>query len=124
MGYRSNIRCLIYPKNVQEKDTSDTQFDALKLIMNTTFKNVLDMWSAHITFDDKHRVVDFAVEDVKWYDSFHDVIAVDEMLPEIEGLGFCYEFVRVGEENGDVEYRQSDDHNCYLNTTTEITCYF
>jgi hypothetical protein len=99
-------------------------YDALKLIMNTTFKDVVDMWDGHITFDDKHKIFDFAIEDVKWYDSFPDVTGFDNMLPAIEELGFCYEFIRVGEQNGDVEYRQSNDHNCYLNTTTSITCYF
>jgi len=124
MGYRSNIRCLIYPANVREKGEVDTQFDLLKTIMNTTFKDVFDMWSDHFTVDDTNRLFDFAIEDVKWYDSFPDVIAFDAMLPKIEELDFCYEFIRVGEQNGDVEYRQSNDHNCYLNTTTSITCYF
>ena len=124
MGYRSNIRCLIYPKNVLEKDTVDTQFDTLKTLMNTTFKPVVEMWDGHLSVDDSNRVFDFAMEDVKWYDSYPDVSAFDAMLPEIEALGFCYEFVRVGENEGDIEFRQSNDHNCYLNTRTEITCYF
>ena len=124
MGYRSNIRCLIYPANVREKGEVDTQFDLLKTIMNTTFKNVFDMWSEHFRVDDTNRVIDFAAGDVKWYESYPDVSAFDGMLPAVEDLGFCYEFIRVGEENGDVEYRQSNDHNCYLNTSTEITCYF
>ena len=64
------------------------------------------------------------MEDVKWYESYPDVSEFDAMLPEIEELGFCYEFVRVGENEGDIEFRQSNDHNCYLNTRTEITCYF
>lgn len=126
MGYCSNIRCLIYPLDRPAADAPVVaeNYDALKTIMNTTFKDVVDMWDGHITFDDKHKIFDFAIEDVKWYDSFPDVIAFDAMLPAVEELGFCYEFVRVGEENGDVEFRQSNDHNYYLNTRTEITCYF
>lgn len=126
MGYRSEVRCLIYPADMPMVDKAPfyEKFEMLKTVMNTTFKDVFDMWSEHFTVDEGNRVIDFAVDDVKWYDSFPDVIAFDNMLPAIEELGFCYEFIRVGEENGDVEYRQSNDHNCYLNTTTSITCYF
>jgi hypothetical protein len=106
------------------KAEQDAKFDLLKTVMNTTFKDVFDMWGEHFTVDESNRVIDFAADDVKWYESFSDVTAFDNMLPAIEELGFCYEFVRVGEESNDIEYRQSDDHNCYLNTTTSITCYF
>lgn len=124
MGYRSNIRCLIYPSGIENAER-DEKYEALKTIMNTTFKEVFDMWSEHFTVDDTNMVIDFAIEDVKWYEGYPDVSAFDEMLPAIEDLGFVYEFVRVGEDSNDIEHRQSNaEHNGYLNTRTEIICHF
>lgn len=124
MGYRSNIRCLIYPAGMENAER-DEQYEALKTVMNTTFKDVFDMWSGHIVFNDKNMVMDFAADDVKWYESIPDVSAFDAMLPAVEDIGFCYEFIRVGEDSNDIEYRQSNcEHNAYLGTRTEITCYF
>ena len=123
MGYRSNIRCLIYPKPSLGSKSTEAAYGALKTIMNTTFKDLLVMWETCIKFDDKNQLFDFEIDDVKWYDSFPDVIAFNEMLPEIEELGFCYEFIRVGEDDDDIETRYSTTHRYYLGTTTSITCY-
>lgn len=124
MGYRSNIRCLIYPMDTStgDKPTLIDNYHALKLVLNTTFKDVVDCWYNDLTFDDTHNVVDFEMDGVKWYDSYPDVVAFESMLKEVEDLGYCYELVRVGEDKGDVEMRESINHNGYLNTTTVITC--
>jgi len=126
MGYRSNIRCLIYPMDTA-KENADTfvgNYHALVTLMNTTFKETLDMWDGYVTFDDTHNLIDFAIDDVKWYDSYPDVTAFMQMLTDVQDLGYEYEFVRVGEESKDIEFRESNNHNGYLNTRTEITCYF
>lgn len=126
MGYRSNIRCLIYPMDTStgDKPTLVDNYHALKTVLNTAYKDVLDMWKTYWEFDDAHNVFDFAVDDVKWYDSYPDVVAFESMLKEVEELGYCYEFIRVGEDNDDVECKESPHSNGYLNTRTEITCYF
>jgi len=123
MGYRSNIRCLIYPSGIENAER-DEKYEALKTIMNTTFKEVFDMWSEHFTVDDTNMVIDFTIDDVKWYEGYPDVAAFDALLPALDDLGYSYEFIRVGEDQNDIEYRQSDDNHNYLGTTTSITCYF
>ena len=126
MGYRSNIRCLIYPMDKAEADTPTflDNYHALKTVMNATFKEVLDMWSEHIVFDDEHSLIDFAIDDVKWYDSFPDVSAFMQMISDIEDLGYEYEFIRVGEDNNDIECLESNNANGYLNVSTSIVCQF
>ena len=125
MGYRSNIRCLIYPMDRAAADapTLVDNYHALVTLMNTTFKDIVDDFGEDMTFDEKHRVVDFVFDDVKWYPSYPDVAAFEKMLGEVEELGFCYEFVRVGEDNNDIEMRESPHCNGYLGVTTSITCY-
>jgi hypothetical protein len=97
-------------------------YHALKTVMNTTFKEVMNSWSEHIVFDDDHSLIDFAIDDVKWYESYPDVSAFMQMIHEVEDLG--YEFVRVGEDNGDIECLESNNHNGYLHVSTNIVCHF
>jgi hypothetical protein len=125
MGYRSNIRCLIYPLDTATGDAPSLidNYHSLVTLMNTTFKDVVDFWDGCLTLDPHHRVVDFVIDDVKWYPSYPDVAAFEKMLDEVAELGFCYEFVRVGEDNNDIEMRESDHSNGYLGVTTSITCY-
>jgi len=124
MGYRSNIRCLIYAYQRDAEDTASRadNYEALKTIMNTTFKDVLVRWEECFTFRDKCQVVDFKCEDVKWYESYPDVAVFTQMLPLIEELEYCYEFVRVGEESDDIEHEASADHYGHLSTYTNISC--
>jgi hypothetical protein len=125
MGYRSNIRCLLYPLDTPTGDAPSLSdnYHALVTLMNTTFKNVVDDFSSDMTLDPHHRVVDFVIDDVKWYPSYPDVQAFEKMLDEVAELGYCYEFVRVGEDQNDIEMRESDHSNGYLGVTTRITCY-
>jgi len=101
-----------------------TIINALKTVMNTTFKEVIDMWSERLVFDDEHTLLDFAIDDAKWYDSYPDVSAFMQMISEIEDLGFEYEFIRVGEDNNDIEMQESTNANGYLNVSTHINCNF
>jgi hypothetical protein len=66
--------------------------------------------------------VDFKCEDVKWYESYPDVAVFTQMLPLIEELEYCYEFVRVGEESDDIEHESSADNYGHLSTYTNISC--
>lgn len=124
MGYRSNIRCLLYPldTSVGDKPAFVDNYHALVTLMNTTFKNVIDLFGADMTLNEEHHVIDFIIDDVKWYESYPDVQAFERMLVEVEELGYCYEFARVGEDNNDIEMRQSYENNGYLSTETTITC--
>jgi hypothetical protein len=94
----------------------------LKFLMGTTFKDVFDGWSNHFRWNDKQHVLVFEAEDVKWYESFHDVARFTEFLGEVRDLEYVTEFVRVGEEEGDIESDYSCDSEYILSTNTYITC--
>ena len=99
MGYRSEVAVVIYgDKRDQEK------YEALKTLMNTAFKDVYTEFEANAMWHDRKGVLEFRMHDVKWYDSYSDVIAFNAMLGEIEGLGgYTSEFLRVGEDADDIE---------------------
>jgi hypothetical protein len=106
-----------------DKPTLVDNYHALVTLMNTTFKDIVDDFSEDMTLDPHHHVVDFVIDGVKWYPSYPDVAAFEKMLDEVAELGFCYEFVRVGEDHNDIEMRGSAHNNGYLGVTTSITCY-
>ncbi len=61
---------------------------------------------------------DFYWEHTKWYDSYPEVRAVESFLEMLQDDD--YGFVRLGEEEGDIE-RKGDPHeyNMYVNTVVD-----
>lgn len=127
MGYRSDVTALIYPNSGAE---NLLHYDQLKLLMNTTFKDLYDEWGGQREFedgwewDDKHRVLQFVAISVKWYDSYPEIKAFGEFLTKIQELGYEYEVIRVGEEDTDIEYDSTGDANGYLSVRREIEVSF
>jgi len=121
MGYRSDVTALVYPQSGAE---NLVYYDQLKLLMNTTFKDFLDMWSEHFVWDDTHRVLKFSIESVKWYDSYPDVKQFGEFLTQMQKLEYEYEIIRVGEEDTDIEYDSTGDAQGYLRVRREIEVSF
>jgi hypothetical protein len=61
-----------------------------------------------ITLED--RVV-YHFYDVKWYESFHCVSRIREALDKLDEEEGNYEFIRVGEEVGDIEHESIGSHD-------------
>lgn len=96
MGYRSDVAVVIYGNH---RDSQ--KYALIKTLMNTTFKEAYTEFDAE-WHDDKH-VLEFKMEDVKWYDGYPDVDRFMTMLEEIGDIeGFNYEFIRVGEDANDI----------------------
>jgi hypothetical protein len=107
MGYRSQVAVVIYGDHRDPK-----KYELLKTLMNTAFKDVYTEFEANATWHDSKGVLEFAMEDVKWYDSYSDVIAFNAMLVDIDKIeGFNYEFVRIGENADDID-EQYGGNNC------------
>lgn len=121
MGYRSDVTALIYPANSAENLLN---YDKLKLLMNTAFKDFFEVWSEHFVWDDKHRVLKFEIESVKWYDGYPEVQRFGEFLTEISKLDYEYEIMRVGEEDTDIEYDSTGDAQGYLSVSRTIEVNF
>ena len=121
MGYRSDVQALIYP---QSGDENLLEYDKLKLLFNTTFKDVFEAWGKdYFSWDDKHRVLKFDANSVKWYDSYPEVEKFVQFLTDVAGLGYEYEFIRLGEEDDDVEDDRTGDANgyMYINRSIEVS---
>ena len=122
MGYRSDVKALIYP---QGGEHNLLNYDKLKLLMNTTFKDVMDYWEdPYFTWDDKHRVLVFDANSVKWYDSYPEIVRFIKFLQEVHELEYEYEFIRIGEDDNDIETDSTGDAQSYLCVRREIEVRF
>ena len=124
MGYRSHVMALIYPE--RGSDDQAAKYEQLKVLMGTTFKDVVDeAFGSCMTWHDDKQVLKFDIQDVKWYSGYGDVQAFETMLEEFgdEIPGYCTEFVRIGDESDDIEMRPTGDNNeYYLQVRREIDC--
>lgn len=132
MGYRSDVTAAIYPAEPGDplnhctyKEYETEKYNALRLLMGTKFAQIMEMedwFGKHAQWDaENHRLV-FEMEAVKWYEGYEDVQAFEAMLIEVAELGYCSEFVRVGEETDDIEQRYNGEGVRYvLNVQRTIT---
>jgi hypothetical protein len=124
MGYRSEVKAVFYAP--QEK------WAAMKLYVDENFPTVGDLIK-----DEDLKEFDtglycgylFEQDDVKWYDSYAEVIAfhkfVGAFLELADGenaqeLQWSFEFVRVGEDYEDIEFKRSEDCDNLLDVRREI----
>lgn len=121
MGYRSDVKAVFY--------ATPEKAAAVKLFVDENFPEELagqlrpikNKYYAGYMFED---------ENVKWYGSYPEVMAFDRFvsnyleLAEQEEIKWAYEFVRIGEDNGDVEETQSDYADGYLYVTRSIESTF
>lgn len=102
MGYRSNVRCIIYG--------AEDILDAFVTARRITNSDLPEWMHEYVStyFIDIHRtllkVYDFKIEDVKWYGGYPDVDVAEAFFQaarEFDGLEV--EFVRVGEDMDDID---------------------
>ena len=123
MGYQSQVKALIYPDAPEDpmsvtkvQDYYTEKYEMLKLLMKTTFGHLMseDVWGEHyFEFDDKRDRLIFTAEDIKWYDNFPEVQAFHKFLDDVTELGYCTEFVRIGEETDDIQQDTTGHNNEY-----------
>ena len=122
MGYRSDVQALVYP---QSGDQNLLEYDKLKLLFNTTFDDVFSSWGEdYFSWDDTHRVLKFDANSVKWYDSYPEVAKFIKFLAEVQELGYEFEFIRIGEDDDDVETDRSGDAEGYMYVSRSIEVSF
>ena len=110
MGYRSQVAVVIYGNN---RDAE--KYALLKTLMNTTFKEAYTEFDGNAEWHDNKHVLEFAMENVKWYDGYGHVKHFMKMLEDIVDIeGFNYEFLRVGEDDGDVERHTGGENAKYI----------
>jgi hypothetical protein len=122
MGYRSDVKALIYPSGGEH---NLLEYDKLKLLFNTTFQDVFTSWGEdYFSWDDKHRALIFDANSVKWYDDYPEIKTFLKFLEDVHGLGYEYEFIRIGEEDDDVETDRTGDAEGYMYVSRSIEVQF
>ena len=120
MGYRSDIKAAFYaPKD---------KAAALKLYVDENFPKDFDL-DLHPIHNGHYQGYMCESDDVKWYESYPEVVAfnrfVANFLEIADGenggeLRWAYEFVRVGEDNDDIEEIRSDYSDYQLSVERNI----
>lgn len=126
MGYRSEVRCLIYGP----KDKLNLFLTTQALFENTTvfrdFKDSLERYTIETKdyidgkpVDVTYHVLDLYGDSWKWYPGYPDVDAWHQFIEAAEYEGELeVEFIRIGEEDGDIERINSPDNSGLLYVST------
>jgi len=111
MGYRSEVTAIFYCHN-------QDNYPSMKLFVE---ENIGGTFKEDLTEEESNerKYIKFYLEDVKWYDSYSDVIQFNEFIEAFVELAdddeskltWAYEFVRFGEELNDIEVTESDGAN-------------
>ena len=111
MGYRSEVTAIFYCHNQDD-------YPSMKLFID---ENIGGTFEEDITEEESNnrKYIKFYLEDVKWYDSYSDVIQFNKFIEAFVELAdddeskltWAYEFVRFGEELNDIEVTESDGAN-------------
>lgn len=142
MGYRSNVRCLIYG-DTDQLQALITKHELMGSGIMASFRESLKRYTAvrnigemveasedsekppHWQFRDiEVEVLDLYGDDWKWYDGYPDVTAWVAMMHDADTFDCSYEFVRVGEENTDTEFESNvlDEGDYWLGVSRSIEC--
>lgn len=127
MGYRSDVSIIFYARG----SSNDASANAtLKFWFDETYpvKEATDEWMATVRHKDGAIIVDY--EDVKWYESYGHVMAVEAAIRKFDETFECdkeegryaHEFLRIGEEDTDIEVERSDwnDHLLYVSRSIRV----
>ena len=115
MGYRSDVAICVYGP----KDTMTALVAAARIqgVMPVNAFGGLHMFD----YDDSKHMIHAYYEDVKWYDGYKDVDTWHEFLGQAaEFDDLSTEFVRIGEDDADIEMEQQGDCQWYLGTNRSV----
>jgi len=115
MGYRSQVKSVIY----QTQDKFDEFYKKHEEEIDY-FKE--EFGCMGLATKDDYKVLYLDFDEVKWYDTFPEVMAWHNLLEQAETEGMYYEFVRLGEDDSDVEidYGINDSGNYILELERHI----
>ena len=109
MGYRSEVGYVIVFEKKEVYDQFRVQYkldEKFKLCWEDESDSMGK--SIQLKWNDEKYIITFEAHDVKWYDDYPDVICHHDLLKLAEEYfdeygGVEWKFVRVGEEEGDIE---------------------
>ena len=121
MGYRSDVGLCVYTLGTEPQQRD--KFLALKTLLSTRFAEVTQTFGDDYTYDPVENQLRVLLENVKWYTGFPDVKMFMDMIDSLEELEYEYDYVRVGEDNGDVETLRSFNSDGRIGTRTTLEWY-
>jgi hypothetical protein len=123
MGYRSEVRALIYGS----KENIDTLITTHGIVLGSgvfhTFKDNIRRYLIKVKIMDPGgddlidvtlHFLDLYGDAWKWHDGYEDVQSWTTLMTEAPDLELEYEFVRIGEESTDYEEVRSPGAHGYL----------
>lgn len=117
MGYRSSVRCLIYGT----KDHLEAYMTSQVLVLGSSvfrdFKDALTRYTISKDEGGELHILDLCGEGWKWYDNYDDVKSWMLFMTDSGENDLEYEFIRIGEDDGDVERITSENYEGLLYTT-------
>jgi hypothetical protein len=121
MGYRSDVKSLIYGTNAQLGAFIDANHDLYKKVREDFNGSIKDIVKKGLQ-DKDLSIIYLKDEYTKWYDEYEEVQRWHELLDLAEQDGLSTEFIRIGESSeGDLEvYQSGDDCVYYLETEMKI----
>lgn len=140
MGYRSEVRCLIYGAAdqidalvAQQVLKGNPWFSGPRAGQVKRHENVCAYYPGDVGKEGLVDVLDLYFKDISWYDDFEEVSAWMDMLADIKmgkiPFAVTYEFLRIGEENNDIECNrgsandQAPIEQCWLYASTpRVVC--
>lgn len=119
MGYRSEVKGIIYGTEQELKDFKEACFDL--------YNQVREEYGDEITDEsnDKFKLIYLNAPYTKWYDEYEEVQHWNQLYALAQEAGLNTEFARAGEENGDIEVDYSGE-TCeyYLEVVQRIDAHF
>ncbi len=124
MGYRSDVMAVFYTYDPNE-------YPAMKLFIDEHIPEFFrgDEYMRLFSGGMPRHVqgIKFTMNGMKWYTSYPDVHGFEEAIRKFEKLSdggdkWLWEFIRVGEEAGDVEERSCSESESLLYVVRSIEC--
>jgi hypothetical protein len=142
MGYRSDVVAVFYAQDRtgdEHKERNERNRAKLKLFVEANFPESLRYGGLNDVFDTPTMLLyEFKNTDVKWYDSYPEVIAFEQFWDSFENLctkhipdapvedadtesvDWAAEFIRLGENADDIEERSLGEADWLLRVSRTI----
>jgi hypothetical protein len=119
MGYRSEVKSLVYGTSEQMAKFKTDNAELIEALAEDFGADIEQLNNG------VYEIIYLDLSYSKWYDSYSEVIRWNNLLTLANEAELMTEFVRIGEEAGDIEQEYSQtDCEYYLETVSTINANF
>jgi hypothetical protein len=117
MGYRSDVTAIVYGP-IEKFNALIAKHELLGTSPFGHFKDYLTRGS----LPDGSAILELQGEGWKWYESYPDVKCWMAFMYDAEVMGLEYEFIRIGENDDDLERQGSSANSGLLYAVRSVAC--